>query len=121
LVGKMSTVMEKLRAKTQYQLAICDLGFSGLVNPKIVNRLLLYRAVGCGQCNDTGYLGRLVITEVLIMSDRIRQSLSHATATEIRRQALAEGMSTMYEDGLRKALTGRTTVEEVMRVAGEET
>jgi len=40
LVGKMSTVMEKLRAKTQYQLAICDLGFSGLVNPKIVNRLL---------------------------------------------------------------------------------
>jgi len=39
LVGKMSTVMEKLRAKTQYQLAICDLGFSGLVNPKIVNRL----------------------------------------------------------------------------------
>jgi len=36
----MSTVMEKLRAKTQYQLAICDLGFSGLVNPKIVNRLL---------------------------------------------------------------------------------
>ncbi|WP_089726018.1 type II secretion system ATPase GspE [Candidatus Thiosymbion oneisti] len=83
---------------------------------------LLYRAVGCGQCNDTGYLGRLVITEVLIMTDRIRQSvLSHATATDIRRQALAEGMSTMYEDGLRKALAGRTTLEEVMRVAGEET
>jgi len=39
LVGKMSTVMEKLRAKTQYQLAICNLGFSGPVNPKIVNRL----------------------------------------------------------------------------------
>jgi len=40
LVGKISTVMEKLRAKTQYQLAIYDLGISGLVNPKIVNRLL---------------------------------------------------------------------------------
>jgi len=39
LVGKMSTIMEKLRAKTQYQRAICDLGVSGLVNPKIVNRL----------------------------------------------------------------------------------
>jgi len=39
LVGKMSTVMEKLQAKTQYQRAICDLGVSGLVNPKIVNRL----------------------------------------------------------------------------------
>lgn len=86
------------------------------------NDFFLYRAVGCGQCNDTGYLGRLVIAEVLIMTDRIRQSvLSHATATDIRRQALAEGMAGMYEDGLRKALDGRTTVEEVMRVAGEET
>jgi general secretion pathway protein E len=82
--------------------------------------LFLYRPVGCEQCNDTGYRGRMVITEVLIMSDGIRQAvLSHATATEIQRQAIAEGMSTMYEDGLRKALDGRTTVEEVMRVAEE--
>jgi len=82
--------------------------------------LFLYHPVGCEQCNDTGYRGRMVITEVLIMSDGIRQAvLSHATATEIQRQAIAEGMSTMYEDGLRKALDGRTTVEEVMRVAEE--
>jgi general secretion pathway protein E len=82
--------------------------------------LFLCRPVGCGQCNDTGYRGRMVISEVLIMTDGIRQAvLSHATATEIHRQAIAEGMSTMYEDGLRKALDGRTTVEEVMRVAEE--
>jgi general secretion pathway protein E len=80
----------------------------------------LYRSVGCEKCNDTGYLGRMVISEVLIMTDGIRQAvLSHATATDIQRQAIAEGMSTMYEDGLRKALEGRTTVEEVMRVAEE--
>ncbi|AFL74890.1 type II secretion system ATPase GspE [Thiocystis violascens] len=78
----------------------------------------LHRAVGCEACNGTGYRGRLVITEVLTMTDQIRKAiLSHATATEIRRIAVAEGMETMYQDGLRKALDGRTTIEEVLRVA----
>ncbi|MFB1487203.1 MULTISPECIES: type II secretion system ATPase GspE [unclassified Thiocapsa] len=83
----------------------------------------LHRAVGCDACNGTGYRGRLVITEVLLMTDPIRKAvLNHATATEIRRIAVAEGMETMYLDGLRKALDGRTTIEEVLRVAeaGEE-
>jgi general secretion pathway protein E len=78
----------------------------------------LHRAIGCDACNGTGYRGRLVITEVLLMTDQIRKAvLSHATATEIRRIAVAEGMETMYHDGLRKALDGRTTIEEVLRVA----
>ena len=54
------------------------------------------------------------------MSDGIRQAvLRHATATEIQRIAIEEGMITMYDDGLRKAMEGRTTVEDVMRVAEE--
>jgi general secretion pathway protein E len=82
--------------------------------------LTLYRATGCPDCNGTGYRGRLVITEVLVMTDRIRQAvLSHATATEIQRIATQEGMLTMYDDGLRKSLEGRTTMEEVLRVAEE--
>jgi general secretion pathway protein E len=82
--------------------------------------ITLHRAVGCDQCNATGYRGRLVITEVLLMSDAVRQAvLRHATATDIQRIAIDEGMITMYDDGLRKALDGRTTVEEVMRVAEE--
>jgi len=80
--------------------------------------LELRRPVGCEACNGTGYRGRLVITEVLLMSEPIRQAvLAHATATEIRRIAVAEGMETMYQDGLRKALDGRTTLDEVLRVA----
>jgi general secretion pathway protein E len=80
----------------------------------------LYRAKGCDRCNGTGYHGRLVITEVLNMTDPIRRAvLEHATATEIQRIAVREGMFTMYEDGLRKALDGRTTMEEVLRVAEE--
>jgi general secretion pathway protein E len=80
--------------------------------------IILHRAAGCGACNGTGYRGRLVITEVLLMTDQIRKAvLRHATATEIRQIAVGEGMETMYLDGLRKALDGRTTVEEVLRVA----
>ena len=82
--------------------------------------ITLHRALGCDSCNGTGYRGRLVITEVLLMTDRLRQAiLSHATASEIQRLAMEEGMLTMYEDGLRKSLDGRTTMEEVLRVAEE--
>jgi general secretion pathway protein E len=78
----------------------------------------LHRAIGCDACNGTGYRGRLVITEVLLMTDQIRKAvLGHASATEIRRIAVEEGMETMYQDGLRKALDGRTTIEEILRVA----
>lgn len=85
-----------------------------------VDATRLYRAPGCERCNATGYHGRLVITEVLRMSDAIRRAvLDHATATEILRIAIQEGMDTMYQDGLRKCLDGRTTLEEVLRVAEE--
>ena len=80
--------------------------------------LRLYKPVGCRHCNGSGYRGRLVIAEVLLVSDAIRQAvLSHATAGEIHRLAVAEGMTTMYRDGLRKSVEGHTTIEEVMRVA----
>ena len=80
--------------------------------------LRLFRPVGCDACNHVGYRGRLVITEVLLTTDAIRRAiLNHATATEIQRVAVEEGMLTMYEDGLRKAMDGRTTIEEILRVA----
>jgi general secretion pathway protein E len=79
--------------------------------------LRLYRARGCEACGGTGYLGRLVIAEVLLMSDALRHAvLSHATTTEIQRLAQREGMATMYQDGVRKALAGLTSLEDVIRV-----
>src|SRR5215469_12967040 len=77
----------------------------------------LYDAVGCEECNGTGYRGQMAVIEVLALSDEIRRLvLQHAEVREIQRVAMEEGMRTMYQDGLLKALDGLTTVEEVLRV-----
>ena len=79
--------------------------------------ITLYRGEGCAECNGTGYLGRSLIIEVLPMSDPIRQLvLKHAEAGLIRKAAIAEGMQTMHMHGMKKALAGQTSVEEVLRV-----
>jgi general secretion pathway protein E len=83
--------------------------------------VVLYKPVGCPACSGTGYLGRICIIEMLTMSDTIRSLvMRHATAGELRAAAIAEGMETMFENGLRKSLAGTTTIEEVLRVTREE-
>jgi general secretion pathway protein E len=79
--------------------------------------VMLYRPRGCDKCNGRGYFGRTAITELLVVSEAIsRLVLQHAEAREIQRVAVSEGMRTMYEDGMLKALAGVTSVEEVLRV-----
>ena len=83
--------------------------------------ITLYRPVGCEHCGNTGYSGRNTIAELLIMTDAIkRQVLQHADAGQIANQAIADGMLTMLDDGLRKALQGITSLEEVQRVTQEQ-
>lgn len=80
----------------------------------------LYKAVGCPACGGIGYKGRQAIIEFLSMSDNIRkQIMTHAEAGVIQKQAIQEGMLTIYEDGLLKAVQGITTLEEVLRVTTE--
>ena len=69
----------------------------------------------------SGYVGRCSILEVLTVTDEIRrQVMQHATAGEIQSMARKQGMRTMYEDGLLKALQGITTVEEILRVTQDK-
>ncbi|QSA99122.1 type II secretion system ATPase GspE [Methylococcus sp. EFPC2] len=80
----------------------------------------LHKPGGCELCDGTGYKGRLAILEFLVMSDDLRRLvMTHAQARQIEEQALKEGMHTMYEDGLRKAVAGLTTIEEVLRVTSD--
>jgi general secretion pathway protein E len=78
---------------------------------------LLYAARGCARCDGTGYRGRTVIAEVLVLTDALRRAiLERADGKELERIAIAQGMRAMKTDGLRKALAGDTTIEEVTRV-----
>ncbi|OAI04662.1 type II secretion system protein GspE [Methylomonas methanica] len=82
--------------------------------------ILLHKPVGCPTCNGIGYKGRLAIIEFLTMTDTIRkQIMKHEEAFVIQQTAIQEGMQTMYEDGVGKALQGITTLEEVLRVTTE--
>jgi len=75
---------------------------------------------GSSAANPTGYRGRRAIMEFLVMSDPLRRLvMQRADAGEIERAARAEGMRTMYEDGIAKAVAGVTTLEEVLRVTQE--
>jgi type IV pilus assembly protein PilB len=78
----------------------------------------VYRAVGCNACSNTGYRGRIALHEVMSVSDEIEQRLvAHATGTELRELALAQGMVSLRDDGWEKAASGLTTIEEVLRVS----
>jgi general secretion pathway protein E len=80
-------------------------------------KITLYRPVGCEHCGDTGYAGRLAILEILMMSNEIRDLvLKRCDVGDIARLAADQGMVTMRDDGLQKAVAGLTTIEEVLRV-----
>jgi general secretion pathway protein E len=84
------------------------------------DEIYLYKAVGCSECGDIGYKGRQAIVEFLPMSDSIRKLImTHAESGVIQKQAIEEGMLTLYEDGIQKALAGITALEEVLRVTTE--
>jgi len=88
----------------------------GLDDSKGVH-LEVYRGTGCEACFDTGYYGRTCINEILVLNDSLRRLvLRGSDASEIKQEAISNGMITLRQDGIRKVLRGMTTVEEVLRV-----
>ena len=85
--------------------------------PESYGDLGLYRAVGCYECAETGYRGRVALFEVLTMSDEIALLIG-APTREIEAMAIRQGMFTLRDDGVRLAVAGITTLAEVRRVAG---
>ncbi|OQA04819.1 MAG: Type II secretion system protein E [bacterium ADurb.Bin374] len=81
----------------------------------------LTRGTGCLTCRRTGYVGRTAIHEIMTLNDDIHALiLNSSPARTIRKAAVASGMRTMREDGLRKVVRGITTVDEVMRLTRRE-
>jgi len=92
-------------------------------NLKALSRYLpenptFYKGKGCAVCNNTGYSGREMICEVLLISEKLSTMIANgATKEEMRIQATKEGFTNMLQDGVSKALQGKTSLEEVLRVA----
>ena len=79
---------------------------------------VFYHGKGCAICNNKGYSGREMISEVLLISEELSTMIATgATKDQMREQAFKEGFTTMLEDGINKALAGKTSVEEILRVA----
>jgi general secretion pathway protein E/type IV pilus assembly protein PilB len=82
----------------------------------------LFKGRGCNKCNLTGYLNRVGIFEIFVVTDEIQRMIyEKVPASELRARARETGMRTLREDGLRKAAAGITTVEEVLNATmGDE-
>jgi type IV pilus assembly protein PilB len=82
-----------------------------------INRPTLPQGAGCAKCRETGYVGRLGLYELLVLDDFLRDAVArNPNVTEFRRTCSERGMVTLREDGFQKVASGRTTVEEVLRV-----
>jgi type IV pilus assembly protein PilB len=78
---------------------------------------IFYSNVGCDACNHTGYRGRTAIHELLDLSDNIREMIvERRPGSEVRRAAVAEGLSSLRESALKKVLAGISTLHEINRV-----
>ena len=83
--------------------------------------LYIWQAVGCKECNNEGYTGRIGLFEILSMTDELADIiLKEPSEREISKEAERQGMVTMRQDGILKVLAGITTIEEVLQVAEEK-
>jgi type IV pilus assembly protein PilB len=101
-----------------------------LPNPDLLGRLGLdkqnlpfkfFRGAGCSKCGNLGYRGRTVIEEVMVMGRKLRElTTSVASADEVREAALATGMATLGNSGLKKIEAGITSIEEVLKAVQQK-
>ena len=105
------------KCRTKYKPTPEVLKEAGLTQEQIENATFM-RGKGCQSCNKTGYRGRMGIHEILMVDAKVREMIfANASSMEIRDHVVANGMATLFKDGLEKVMDGFTTFEEVYRVA----
>ena len=79
------------------------------------------RGIGCEHCYHTGFAGRLPVTELLAVTEPFREAVLKKMQTSALEQiATKEGMPTLWQNGLQRAITGETTLEEIVRVVAAD-
>jgi type II secretory ATPase GspE/PulE/Tfp pilus assembly ATPase PilB-like protein len=90
----LKVVPEELRAKAQFK-----------------------KGAGCEQCNQTGFAGRLPVTELLVVDEPFREAILKKMPTKaLEEVAIQQGMKTIWQSGLQRVVTGQTSLEEMVRV-----
>jgi type II secretory ATPase GspE/PulE/Tfp pilus assembly ATPase PilB-like protein len=121
-----STIVCVLAQRLVRRLCSCKITYKPL--PEVLENLGLsaqeaasitfYKAVGCEECVNTGYRGRLAIFEIMEMTPTLAAlTIARTDTMALRKQALEDGMTLLIHDGIRKIKMGLTTVEEVLSVA----
>jgi type IV pilus assembly protein PilB len=91
------------------------------LRPELAKKANFMKGKGCANCNKTGYRGRMGIYELMTMTNTIREMTFKGESTQsLRKVARKQGMRTLFEDGMIKAMKGQTTLEEVMRITQHE-
>jgi general secretion pathway protein E len=92
-----------------------ELGELGITRD-VLKKFTVYRPKGCEKCSSTGYMGRTVASELMIISDKVRELiLSGTDSGTIKKEAIKEGMVTVRQNAVSKVLQGVTTIEELFR------
>ncbi|MDP2812202.1 MAG: GspE/PulE family protein [bacterium] len=87
---------------------------------KSFGELTFYRGKGCSRCNGSGYSKRMGVLEILENTEKVRDLIvRNSSSSDLQKVAMQEGMVTIFEDGMQKALLGVTTIEEVLRIKKE--
>jgi type IV pilus assembly protein PilB len=105
------------RCKVRFQPSEAVLADS-MLPPEMIAQAEFSRGKGCPYCGRSGYRGRIGIYELMVINSKMREMMFRsATTKELRLEAIKNGMSTLYADGMLKVTRGITTFEEVYRVA----
>ncbi len=116
----------KICSKCMKTIEVPRKNFEAVISKKYLDEIFgenkiktLFKGTGCNVCNFTGYNGRLGIYEVLEVNDKIKELIiKKASSNEINEAAISNGMTTMFQDGIKKVLKGLTTLDELIRIIG---
>ncbi|MGC8862148.1 MAG: GspE/PulE family protein [Armatimonadota bacterium] len=117
VIGVLAQRLVKLlcpRCKAPYEASPEELAVLGLTSHH--EKVELYKPVGCSQCDNRGYAGRIAVFELMVVNEQMRRlTIEKPTADQVRDLAIRAGMKTMREHAVEKILAGLTTLDEARR------
>lgn len=117
IVGVMGLRLVRTNCPSCSEPYMPDASILSSLPSELVEAARFRKGKGCNLCHETGYAGRSSLTEMLVMDEVLRDSVLHKLPTrKLQEVAIQQGMRTLFQSGMDRALNGQTTVEEVLRM-----